>query len=162
MEKSINQLLRCLKIEYIMFWAIMLLTIVLYEMEVLPQGVLTDDERTAYMLEVLGILLCVCLIPFSLRLFNMSLVRYVKQSDIKTAFVSYRRWSEIRLALLFVPAIINLSVYYWTLETTGLLCAAMVMVASFFCVPGMKRLESELNLGADNTEQEEDCEKADN
>ena len=151
MEKTISKLLCILKIEYIIFWTIMVMTLALYELDVLPQGILIEDARTAYMLEVIGILLCVCLIPLSLRLFSLSLVRYVKQSDFKTALVSYRRWSEIRLALLLVPVLINLSVYYWTLETTGLLCAAMVMVASFFCVPGMKRLRSELNLDTEGS-----------
>lgn len=150
MEKTIAQLLRCLKIEYIVFWVLVILTLALYELDVLPQGILIDDAHTSYMLEVLGVLLTVCLIPFSLRLFNLSLVHLVKQRALESALISYRRWSEIRLALLLAPALVNLSVYYWTLETTGLLCSAMVMLASFFCVPGMKRLRSELNL--DNEE----------
>lgn len=139
-----------LKIEYIVFWVLVILTLALYELDVLPQGILIDDAHTSYMLEVLGVLLTVCLIPFSLRLFNLSLVHLVKQRALESALISYRRWSEIRLALLLAPALVNLSVYYWTLETTGLLCSAMVMLASFFCVPGMKRLRSELNL--DNEE----------
>lgn len=149
MEKTINQLLRCLQIEYILFWVLVALTAILYETNVMPQGVFVDDSRTAYMLEVLGVLLAVGLIPLSLRLFSLSLVRCVKQRALADAIVSYRRWSEIRLALLLVPALLNLSVYYWTLETTGLLCAAMVMVGSLFCVPGKQRIMSELNLESD-------------
>ncbi len=151
MEKTINLLLRCLKVEYTIFWALVLLTVALYEFDVLPQGVLVEEEQAAYILEVLGVLLAICLIPFSLRLFSLSLVRCVKQNVLQKALVSYRRWSEIRLALLLVPALVNLAVYYWTLETTGLLCAAMVMVASLFCVPGMKRLKGELNLDVEET-----------
>ena len=146
MEEKMNRLLNYLKCEYIIFWVLVIATVLLYESDILPQGGLVDNPRTAYMIEVLGVLLTVGLIPFSLRLFSLSLVRYVKQSALKDAMVSYRRWNEIRLALLLVPALVNLSVYYWTLETTGLLCAAMVMIASLFCVPGMRRMKTELNL----------------
>ena len=155
MEKMIKQLLRCLQIEYILFWGVVILTAVLYELGILPEGVLVDDSRTAYMVEVLGVLLAVGLLPLSLRLFSLSLVRCIRQRVLTDALVSYRRWSEIRLALLLVPALLNLSVYYWTLETTGLLCAAMVMVGSLFCVPGKQRLVAELNLDTEGIEEEE-------
>ena len=146
MEEAVRKLLRCLKIEYAVFWLLTMLAVALYELDVLYQGVLVGDVRTTYMLEVLGILLTVCLIPFSLRLFSLSLVRCVQQRTLMDAMASYRRWSEIRLALLLVPTLVNLSIYFWTLDTTGLFCAAMALVASLFCVPGKKRLEDELNL----------------
>ena len=154
MDEKVKSLLRCLRIEYILFWALMLLTVVLYEAEVLPQGVYVNDPKISYMLEVLGILLAVCLIPLSLRFFSVSLARCVKSRALSDAMVSYRRWSEIRLALLLVPAILNLSVYYWTLDTKGLLCAAMVAVAALFCVPGEKRLKAELDFNAEEEENE--------
>lgn len=152
MDKTIKHLLHCLQIEYVAFWCLIILTAILYELEILPQGILVEDSKTSYVLEVLGVLLAVGLIPFSLRLFSMSLVHCVKQRALEEALGSYRRWSEIRLALLLAPALVNLAVYYWTLETTGLLCSAMVMVAALFCVPSKQRIESELNL---NDEQEE-------
>ena len=147
-----RHLLHILQVEFVVFWFLIVLLAVLYEYEVLPQGILIEDPQTAYMLEVLGVLLVVGLIPFSLRLFSLSLVRCVKQRALADALVSYRRWSEVRLALLLVPALVNLAVYYWTLETTGLLCTAMVLVASLFCVPGKRRMESELNLEEDKEE----------
>ena len=62
------------------------------------------------------------------------------------ALQSYCRWNEVRMAMLLVPALFNFSVYYWTLNTTGLLCGIMVLVASLFCVPGRNRLLAELDL----------------
>ena len=50
----------------------------LYEYDILPQGIFTDDVRTGYMLQVCGILLAVGLIPLSLRLFSLSLIKYVR------------------------------------------------------------------------------------
>ena len=62
------------------------------------------------------------------------------------ALKSYRRWSEIRLFLLAVPAIMGISFYYLTLNTTGIFCAAMALIASLFCVPSESRLLNELDL----------------
>lgn len=146
MEKEIAQLLKCLKIEYALLWVLCLVLIVLYEYDILPQGIFTDDVCTGYMLQVCGILLAVGLIPLSLRLFSLSLTKYVRTLPLVEAVKSYRRWNEVRICLLLVAALINLSVYYWTMDTTGLLCAGMVLVASLFCVPGRERVVSELDL----------------
>ena len=153
MEKQINRLLRFLQVEYFLFWLLTALLVAAYELEILPMGFLIADSRASYILEVLGILLAVSMIPLSLRLFNMSLIRYVQQYPLERALVSYRRWSEVRIALLLVPALINLAVYYWTLQTTGLLCVAMVLIASLFCVPSKRRIQMELNLEKDEKEE---------
>ena len=146
MEKEIAQLLKCLKIEYALLWVLCLVLIVLYEYDILPQGIFTDDVLTGYMLQVCGILLAVGLIPLSLRLFSLSLIKYVRTLPLVEAVKSYRRWNEVRVCLLLVAALVNLSVYYWTMDTTGVLCAGMVLVASLFCVPGRERVVSELDL----------------
>jgi hypothetical protein len=85
-------------------------------------------------------------IPLSLRLFSLSLIKYVRTLPLVEAVKSYRRWNEVRVCLLLVAALVNLSVYYWTMDTTGVLCAGMVLVASLFCVPGRERVVSELDL----------------
>lgn len=146
MEKEIAQLLKCLKIEYALLWVLCLVLIVLYEYDILPQGIFTDDVCTGYMLQVCGILLAVGLIPLSLRLFSLSLTKYVRTLPLVEAVKSYRRWNEVRVCLLLVAALVNLSVYYWTMDTTGVLCAGMVLVASLFCIPGRERVVSELDL----------------
>lgn len=146
MEKEIGRLLGCLRIEYGLFWIACLMLVVLYEWDILPQGVLAGDARMEYVLEVAGILMAVALIPLSLRLFSLSLTRYVRRLALEQALKSYRRWNEVRIALLAVPALLNLSVYYWTLDTTGLLCGGMVLVAALFCIPTRERLLDELDL----------------
>ena len=146
MEKKIRQLLRYLQIEYVAVWVLPLLLVALYETGVMTEGAYAGDVRMDYVLQTVGILLAVGLIPLSLRLFSLSLVKNVKQRSLPEALKSYRRWSEVRLALLFATALFNFSAYYCTLNTTGLLCGGMVLVASLFCVPGRERLLSELNL----------------
>lgn len=146
MEKEINRLLNCLRIEYALLWLVCGITILLYELDILPQGILVDDARADYILQVSGILLAVGLIPLSLRLFNLSLTQYIRQLNLTEALKSYRRWNEVRICLLLTAALTNLSIYYWTLNTTGLLCAGMVFIASMFCIPGRQRMLHELDL----------------
>lgn len=153
MEKQIKHLLNCLKFEYAFFWILLVLLVALYEIEVLPEGTLVGDPQAEYLVKVAGILLAVALIPLSLRLFSLSMIQSVQQRPLQEALVSYRRWCEVRLGLLLVPALINLSVYYWTLDNTGLFCVAMILVASLFCVPGEKRLKMELNLETEEKEE---------
>ena len=146
MEKKLKRLIRILKAEYALMWVLTVLLAALYECDILPQGLFAGDAQMEYIMQVTSILLTICLIPLSLRLFNLSLTRHIAALPLKNALKSYRRWSEIRIALLTVASLASLSAYYWTMDTTGLLCTGMTVIASLFCVPGKERLLSELNL----------------
>lgn len=146
MEKELKRLIRILKAEYALMWVLTVLLTALYECDILPQGLFAGDAQMEYIMQVTSILLTICLIPLSLRLFNLSLTRHIAALPLKNALKSYRRWSEIRIALLTVASLASLSAYYWTMDTTGLLCTGMTVIASLFCVPGKERLLSELNL----------------
>lgn len=146
MEKELKRLIRILKAEYALMWVLTVLLAALYECDILPQGLFAGDAQIEYIMQVTSILLTICLIPLSLRLFNLSLTRHIAALPLKNALKSYRRWSEIRIALLTVASLASLSAYYWTMDTTGLLCTGMTVIASLFCVPGKERLLSELNL----------------
>lgn len=146
MEKELKRLVQILKGEYALLWILTLLLAGLYECEILPQGLLSGNAQAEYIMQVASILLTVCLIPLSLRIFSLSLTRYVTGLPLPKALKSYRRWSEVRIALLLTASLINLSAYYWTMDTTGLLCAGMVIIASLFCIPSKERLLNELHL----------------
>lgn len=146
MEKEIKQLLQWLQLEYVWVWVLPLVLVALYETGVMTEGAYAGDVRMDYILQTVGILLAVGLIPLSLRLFSLSLVKHVKQLTLPEALKSYRRWSEIRIGMLLVPVLVNLSFYYLTLNNTGILCAMMALIASLFCIPTRKRMLDELDL----------------
>lgn len=146
MEKKIRQLLQGLQIEYAGVWVLPLLLVTLYETGIMAEGVYAGDARMDYILQSVGILLTVGLIPLSLRLFSLSLAKHVKQLSLPQALKSYRRWSEVRIGMLLVPVLVNLSFYYLTLNNTGILCAMMALIASLFCVPTRRRMLDELDL----------------
>lgn len=147
-----TRLLRVLEVEFALFWILVVAVCALYETDVLPQGSMVGDVRAEYILQSAGILLTVCLIPLSLRMFSLLLTRYVRQLSLPEALVGYRRCCEIRLAMLLVPALFNLAVYYITFDVTVLLCMGMLLVTSLFCVPGRARLMRELDLQKDEPE----------
>lgn len=146
MEKKIENLLRLLKIEFFVAIVIIIALVAGYEFDVLEEGTLVGNANAEYIAQLTGVLLAICLIPMSLRIFNLSLTRYIKKLDIENALKSYRRWSEVRLILLLAVMIFNISLYYWTMDTTGLLCGGMALLALMFCVPGRKRMFNELDL----------------
>ena len=119
--------------------------VILYITEKITESDYAEDARKDYILQT---------IPLSLRQFSLSLVKCVKLLSLPDALSSYRRWNEIRLGLLVVPVLTNLSFYYLTLNTTGLFCAAMSLIASLFCVPTRKRIWNELDLLKEEKEEE--------
>ena len=135
--------------------AFLVITLALVGLLLFAKAKLTTsgDVRMDYVLQTVGILLAVGLIPLSLRLFSLSLVKNVKQRSLPEALKSYRRWSEIRTGMLVVPVLVNLSFYYLTLNNTGVLCAMMALIASLFCVPTRKRMLDELDLVKEENEE---------
>ncbi len=146
MENRIDNLLSTLKIEYSLFWVGALCLIPLYESNLLQEGIYAGDKLMEYILYTIGILLSVIFIPLALKLFSVSLNKRLPNLSIDEALKSYKKWSEIRLALLFIPTILNISFYYMTMQTTGLLCASMALVASLFCVPNRNKIITELDI----------------
>lgn len=149
MKEQVNQLLKVLRGTYMILWVLPVVLCVLYETGVFPEGIYAGDARMEYMLQTVCILLTVCLIPFSLRLFNLNLVKRIKELPLADALKSYRRWSEVRMLLLCVPILLNTSFFYLTLNTTGIFCATMALTASLFCVPSESRIKNELDLPED-------------
>ena len=146
MKEQIKKLLITLKGEYIIFWTIPVWFVLFYESGICEKGIHVGNVQLEYILQCVGILLTIGLIPFALRIFNLNLVKRIKEYPLERALASYKLWSDIRLFLLAVPAILNFSFYFLTLNTTGLFCGAMAMLASFFCVPSENRIKNELDL----------------
>ena len=107
MEERINKTVKYLQAEYIMIWILPIVLVILYETGIMTEGDYAGDARMDYILQTIGILLTVGLIPLSLRLFSLSLVKCVKLLSLPDALSSYRRWNEIRLGLLVVPVLTN-------------------------------------------------------
>lgn len=146
MEEQIKHVLKSLKVEYILFWVVPLLFVIVGETELLPVGIVADNVRKVYLFETLGILFTAICIPLSLKLFGFVLTKKIDQLSFPVALGRYVVWNMVRLALLEFVVVFNLAGYYFTLSSTGALCAAIGLTASFFCLPSEKRLREELHV----------------
>ena len=146
MKEQIKRILIIQKSAFLGVWTAPLLLVVLYETGLYQEGLLAGNAQMEYILQSVSILLTIGLIPFALRMFNMNLVKRIKDLPLQQALKSYQIWSILRLALLFVPAIMALSFYYLTMNTTNLFCACMALIATLFCVPSESRIKNELDL----------------
>ena len=146
MKEQIKRILIIQKSAFLGVWTAPLLLVVLYETGLYQEGLLAGNAQMEYILQSVSILLTIGLIPFALRMFNMNLVKRIKELPLQQALKSYQIWSNVRLSLLFVPAIMAMSFYYLTMNTTNLFCACMALVATLFCVPSENRIKNELDL----------------
>ena len=146
MKEQINRILIIQKSAFFGVWTAPLLIVVLYETGLYQKGILAGNAQMEYILQSVSILLTIGLIPFALRMFNLNLVKRIKELPLEQALKSYQIWSNVRLALLFVPAIMAMSFYYLTMNTTNLFCACMALIATLFCVPSENRIKNELDL----------------
>ena len=146
MKEKIRKILSIQKCAFITVWVAPILLAVLYETGVFQKGVFQGNAQMEYVFQSVSILLTIGLIPFALRMFNLNLVKRIKDLPLEQALKSYQKWSDVRLCLLFVPAILGVSFYYLTMNTTNLFCACMALIATLFCVPSENRIKNELDL----------------
>ena len=152
MKERIKRILIIQKSFLIGIWTAPILLAVLYETGIFQKGIHQGNAQMEYIFQSVSILLTIGLIPFALRMFNLNLVKRIKELPLQQALKSYRIWSDVRLALLFVPAILGVSFYYVTMNTTNLFCACMALIATLFCIPSESRIKNELDLQEDINE----------
>ena len=146
MKENIKRILLIQKSAFLGVWTAPLLLVVLYETGLYQKGIQAGNAQMEYIFQSISILLTIGLIPFALRMFNLNLVKRIKELPLEQALKSYQIWSNVRLSLLFVPAIMAMSFYYLTMNTTNLFCACMALIATMFCVPSEGRIKNELDL----------------
>lgn len=146
MEEMINQTLKRVKAFQTLFYLIAVALVVVGETSETWTGLYADDVRLIYFVEVIVILLtCLC-IPSALKLFSWVMRHRIDEASIERALHLYIIWSGVRIGLLAIPVVCGLVGYYTLLSTQCLLCACIGVTASFFCLPGMKRLKAELKI----------------
>ena len=152
MKEQIKKILTIQKCDFLGIWVAPIIIATLYETGVFQKGTFQGNAQMEYIFQSVSILLTIGLIPFALRMFNLNLVKRIKELPLQQALKSYRIWSDVRLALLFVPAILGVSFYYVTMNTTNLFCACMALIATLFCIPSESRIKNELDLQEDINE----------
>lgn len=125
------------KISYTTFWILLGLTVVLFETDILPQGLWSGSGRIEFIALYMAFLLMLLIVPFTLWKYSQWTKKLLKTTSMNSDGLqsSLRRYGFIRLILLFIPTWFNIIVYYLTMNTSALLCAAIGIIAAFFCLP---------------------------
>lgn len=151
MEELIQKSLIKLRMEYVVFWVVPFIIVLVSEYGVDWVGIYADNIRVAYFFETIGILLVASCVPLALKLFSWVLTKKIDVVSFPDALRLYSRWSSVRLGILELAVLVNIFTYYLTLSNTGLLCAFITLIASLFCIPGEKRLREELHINKEDS-----------
>lgn len=139
----IENVIKRLRIEYFLIWIITILLVSAFEYDFINVGISATDENVKYILQVIGILLSLSLIPFALKLFTITKVKNKIMSGNEINGLAYLHFSELRLLFLAIPIVFNLISYYLTLESSNALCVLITLLSLLFCWPSKKRVVNE-------------------
>ena len=130
----------------ILFWtfvALSILTVVLFETNVLEFGYYASDNTQAeFLLTIMMEILTLAAIPVALKLFKFKKVRADLVSRKSEAL---RKWGILRLLLLLVPMLVNTLLYYAYGKTTFGYMAIILLLTLPFVYPSKERCESEVS-----------------
>lgn len=142
MEKNTNEIAKQLRIILVLIYVIAGIIAAVFETGLVSKG-LVSDTSTVYILEVIGVVMSLGLIPISLRGFKKTVSRIAeKGSDRKVRF--YMTITLLRLFAFFVVIEYGVLLLYLVNDTIGLYCAVIGVVCSLFCFPSVGQVESEL------------------
>ncbi len=132
-EKEVNRRLNLLA------WCLVglaVLLLLLGETEVLPLGLLP----TNYALQIVECLVMLVCVPLALKLMAFRAVRKGLAAQPRL----YLRLSVLRLALLALPMIVGVALYFLMLDTSMLYCALISALAFIYIWPSANRQRAEL------------------
>ncbi len=124
-------------------WGVALVGVALLclgETDCLPTGVLVTGTKTSYALEIMECALLLVCVPLALKLMSLRSVRRSLQSCPSR----YLPLATLRIALLALPLLMGLLLYFFMVDTSMLYCALIAAVAFLYIWPSESRLGKEL------------------
>ena len=132
MKKTVN-ILRTLFIASV---GIAVVVVALYELDILPSGVLADRPQDEFLCTIAMELVTIVFIPIALRLFKTKDVdRRLDEGDIKT----FKTWSIVRILMITVPLLMNTLLYYIFMNTTFGYMALILLICLPFIYPATRK-----------------------
>lgn len=132
MKKTVN-ILRTLFIASV---GIAVVVAALYELDILPSGVLADRPQDEFLCTIAMELVTIVFIPIALRLFKTKDVdRRLDEGDIKT----FKTWSIVRILMITVPLLMNTLLYYIFMNTTFGYMALILLICVPFIYPATRK-----------------------
>ena len=132
MKKTVNKL----RTLFIASVGIAVVVVALYELDILPSGVLADRPQDEFLCTIAMELVTIVFIPIALRLFKTKDVdRRLDEGDIKT----FKTWSIVRILMITVPLLMNTLLYYIFMNTAFGYMALILLICLPFIYPATRK-----------------------
>jgi len=119
---------------------LVLVIIVLFELNQLPEGIMADDKQSEFVLTALMEIISLGAAFFGLRLFKFKAIHNDLISRKETAMW---KWGMTRLLILEAPMVINTLLYYIYMNPTFGYLAIILLLCLPFVFPTYNRCISE-------------------
>ena len=132
-----------LMVMWISIYVVAGITALLFELGPL-KGINVTDAKTAYILQVIGVLAALALIPLALRGFKKMVDRLdEKEYPEEKIEKIYMTCSMLRIEAFFLVIEFGVILYYMLADTIGLYIAAIGAICSLFAIPTKSGIEHE-------------------
>ena len=121
-----------LRIEFVAIVVLALAIAGAFECGLLTTGTVDPASSSAYWWAIVDVALTLVMVPLALKLMSLRNVA----ARVETSDTAFRRWSEVRIAMLATPLLLNI-VHYYALgcQPTHAYMALMIAVALLFVWP---------------------------
>jgi len=132
-----------LMVMWISIYVVAGITALLFELGPL-NGITVTDAKTAYILQVIGVLAALALIPLALRGFK-KMVDRLDENEYPEEKIEkiYMTCSMLRIGAFFLVIEFGVILYYMLGDTIGLYIAAIGAICSLFAIPTKSGIEHE-------------------
>lgn len=114
-----------------------------FELGYIPKGCVTD-AGTIYILQIVGVVIALALIPLSLRGFKRMVDRLDgKDYPEERIYRIYMTCSMLRIEAFFIVIVFGVILYYLINDNIGLYVAAIGAICSLFAFPTKGAIEEE-------------------
>lgn len=146
MEKQFLEINKKLKMLFYSLWGVAAVIILFGELDASFVGLYSTNALIEYYLDSGVILATLILVPLALKLYNILILKKIKQVGLEKAMSLYVRGYVMQYLMLLIPVAAGFFIYYLTLKNVGALCGLIGLGASLFCIPNIKRLKEDLDL----------------
>jgi hypothetical protein len=122
-----------------------LVIVVLFELDMLPTGIMADDKQTDFLLTATMEIVSLGAAFLGLRLFKFEVV---SKNLVERKEKAMWKWGMIRLLILEAPMVINTLLYYIFMNTTFGYLAIILLLCLPFVYPSLNRCLAETTTEA--------------
>ena len=122
-----------------------LVIVVLFELDILPTGIMADDKQTDFLLTATMEIVSLGAVFLGVRLFKFEVV---SKSLVESKEKAMWKWGMTRLLILEAPMVINTLLYYIFMNTTFGYLAIILLLCLPFVYPSLNRCLAETTTEA--------------